>query len=70
MKRAHKDQVLDFMAAGNEITGLTALARFHCMRLGARIYDLRQQGHKIRDYWLKLSSGKRIKAYYMGAIRK
>ncbi|MBK9404834.1 MAG: hypothetical protein IPN57_09910 [Ignavibacteria bacterium] len=29
------------------ITPLQALSMFGCLRLGARIYDLKQQGHNI-----------------------
>ena len=30
------------------ITPLQALSMFGCLRLGARIYDLKQQGHDIK----------------------
>lgn len=42
------DMVLRFMQDTGSITPLDALREFCCMRLGARIYDLRRQGYAIR----------------------
>ena len=36
------------MQAGNSITPMDALKLFGCFRLGARIWDLEQAGHKIK----------------------
>ncbi|QMT41264.1 helix-turn-helix domain-containing protein [Neisseria shayeganii] len=44
---SQSQQILAWMQAGNSITPLEALQRFGCLRLGARIYDLRQSGHAI-----------------------
>lgn len=38
------DQILNYLQAGNVLTPLEALRKFNCLRLGARIYDLRQHG--------------------------
>lgn len=43
----HSDRVLAYMQAHGSITAAEAIERFGCYRLGARIYDLRQRGHKI-----------------------
>ena len=60
-----KDQILAALKAGDRLTPLDALERFGCFRLGARIFDLKQEGHDIRremvergdatvaEYWLK-----------------
>lgn len=40
-------QILDYLATGAELTPLEALQRFGCLRLGARIYALRQDGVDI-----------------------
>ena len=40
--------ILDYMKTHGSITPLEALNAFGCMRLGARIYDLRQAGIQIR----------------------
>ena len=41
------EQILRFMQVGKSITPISALNIFGCFRLGARICDLRQKGHKI-----------------------
>ena len=41
------NQILNYLKKGNAITPLLALNLFGCFRLSARIYDLRQAGHKI-----------------------
>lgn len=45
------------------LTPMQAFQWFGCMRLGARIYDLKQQGRKIREKWITLRNGKRVKAF-------
>ena len=44
---SQSQQILEYMKAGNGITPLDALHKFGCLRLGARIYDLKRDGHKI-----------------------
>ena len=41
------DKILLYMQTEGEITPLDALPEFNCMRLAARISDLRKAGHKI-----------------------
>lgn len=71
-KPTQKIQILEFMRAGNSITPLDALRKFGCMRLGARIYDLKQEGHVIRTQLVKdENSGARYARYALvskGAI--
>ena len=40
-------QILDYLKSGKTITPLTALKKFGCFRLSARIYNLKQEGHNI-----------------------
>lgn len=42
------DEILRDLELGYRITPRFALTRYGCMRLGARIYDLRKRGHDIR----------------------
>ena len=44
---SQKMQILSHMASGNSITPIDALEKFGCFRLGARIYDLKEDGHNI-----------------------
>lgn len=43
----HKAQILAHLQQGQSITPLDALEMFGCLRLGARIYDLRKDGVEI-----------------------
>lgn len=42
-----KKAILKALEAGEAVTPLDALRRWGCFRLGARIFDLRQQGYEI-----------------------
>ncbi len=39
-------KILKALLNGERLTQLEAYTRFSCTRLGARIYDLKQRGHK------------------------
>ena len=41
------DMILQYMRDTGSITPWEAMREFGCMRLGARIYDLRRRGHGI-----------------------
>ena len=43
-----KDMILSFMRENGSITQLQAAEEFGCWRLGARIWDLKADGHNIR----------------------
>ena len=47
MKRTQSDRIIDYLATGRALTPLKALHKFGTFRLGARIYDLKQEGHNI-----------------------
>ena len=40
-------QILEYLKSGKTITPLTALKKFGCFRLSARIFNLRQEGNPI-----------------------
>ena len=46
-----------------ELTALDALKKFNCFRLAARIYRLKQAGHKIEKRMQRLDNGKNIAVY-------
>lgn len=50
-REAQKKQILNWMLSGYVITQRIATDQFDCTRLGARIYDLRQDGVTIQDGW-------------------
>ena len=63
--RTQKQKILAHLKAGLSITPLDALEMFECFRLGARIFDLREDGHPIQSAFVETRSGKRVKEYWM-----
>ncbi|MGV7078456.1 helix-turn-helix domain-containing protein [Testudinibacter sp. P80/BLE/0925] len=59
--------ILTAFRKGERLTSLEALKRFGCLRLSARIYDLRKQGHDIHSETIKEPSGKHVKQYWLEA---
>jgi len=56
-----------YLKSGKSLTPLEALQKFRCMRLGARIWELKQQGADIKKYMTKVGRGeetKHVAAYY------
>ncbi len=62
MKRSQSDQILAWLKRGRTITPLQALDKFGCFRLGARIYNLRQDGYNITKKFVKVN-GKTFAKY-------
>ena len=60
-------QILKALKNGERLTHLDAEKRFNCLRLGARIYDLKQQGHKIESRMIVVPSGKCVAEYRLVA---
>ena len=49
MTNSQKQQVLDILEAGGTITPMQAYEEYGITRLGAIIFDLRQEGYPIDD---------------------
>ena len=47
MKATQEGKILAALQAGKTLTPLEALRRFGCLRLGARVHDLRRAGYPI-----------------------
>lgn len=45
--KSQTEAILEYLAAGNQLTPMDALRLFGSLRLGARIQQLRKQGHVI-----------------------
>ena len=60
-------QILKALKNGDRLTHLDAEKRFNCLRLGARIYDLKQQGRKIERRMIVVPSGKCVAEYRLVA---
>ncbi len=57
------DQILKHLRSGKHLTALEALKRFDCLRLAARIRDLKKEGHAITSTRVELPNGKRVASY-------
>jgi hypothetical protein len=56
--------ILEFMKTGADLTPLEALNLFGCMRLGARIWDLKRAGYIIQSAFVTVN-GKTFKRYWI-----
>ena len=45
--KTQNQRILTYLKSGKPLTPITALNRFGCFRLAARIADLRKDGHTI-----------------------
>lgn len=57
------DEILLHLKTGRTLTALEALRLFGCLRLGARIYDLKRRGVRIKKEMTQTASGKWIAEY-------
>ena len=55
--------IKEILLSGEAITPIDALNRLGCFRLGARIWDLRQEGWNIETKIIKGSDGKHFAEY-------
>lgn len=62
---SQSDLILDALLKGEMLTPLDALRRYGCFRLGARIWDLRQQGYDIQMRLIETPNGKHIAEYFL-----
>lgn len=62
--KTQNNQILQLLKAGSPITPQSALALFGCMRLAARIHDLKARGHVIEKEMVS-RKGKRFAVYWM-----
>lgn len=60
-KQCQADKILRYLIFGNTLTSWEALGMFGCMRLGARIYELKRQGHAIKKEMTRTARGTRGK---------
>ena len=65
--QTQSEQILKALKNGERLTHLDAEKRFNCLRLGARIYDLKKRGHNIISKMITVPSGKRVAQYWLEA---
>ncbi len=57
--------ILYYLQQGAKLTALDALDLCGTMKLSSRVGELKEQGHNIKDSWLKVDSGKKVKIYWL-----
>ena len=57
-------EILNYLNSGKRLTSLEALEKFNCLRLAARIKDLRNMGYKVETNMLQFKK-KRAAQYYI-----
>lgn len=62
------ENILAWLKRGYALTPLDALKHFGCFRLGARIWDLKQEGYNISTT-LRFIDGKRFAEYHLVKVR-
>lgn len=63
LPRTQNEQVLDYLKTVGPLTPMDAYSTFGCFRLGARVWELKQQGHRISREIVKVPSGARGARY-------
>ena len=58
-----RKQILAYLQSGNQLTSLEALQKFNCLRLSARIHELKKS-HSVQSVWTWRGE-KQVKLYYM-----
>jgi hypothetical protein len=58
------EQIRKYLKSGRKLTQLGAIARFGCLRLGARIHELRHDGEPVCSR-LVTRNGKHFAEYYI-----
>jgi hypothetical protein len=63
MKTTQSDQILSYLKLGRSLTPISALDKFGCFRLAARVNQLRNQGHQIRTRMVTIGKSVRVASY-------
>lgn len=63
--KSQTDRILEYMLSGKSITPLEALNKFGCLRLGARIADIKAKGYLVYSEFVSTPTEKKVKRYYL-----
>lgn len=61
------ERILNHLKTGKGITSIQAVSRWGVTRLSARIFEIREMGHRINRVWKTLKSGKNVVEYSLKA---
>lgn len=72
-KPTQAKRILEYMKKNGGITSLDAARDLGCMRLGARIFELKDDGHEIKSEFVEVKNryGEkcRVKRYWIGGTK-
>ena len=68
MTVSQSQRILADLKAGHSITPIDALVDYGCFRLGARIHELKQEGHVIHSEMVPTDTGKHVASYSLGVV--
>jgi len=57
------ERILKCLKSGQTLTPLEALERFGCLRLGARVYDMKKNGVPVKSEPIKVGERKWVARY-------
>ena len=66
MRESQQKMILDILSTGQRVTvRQLATKPVYSMYGGKRLSELKERGIKIKDHWVDLENGKRIKEYFL-----
>ena len=66
MRESQQKMILDILSTGQRVTvRQLATKPVYSMYGGKRLSELKERGIKIKDHWVDLDNGKRIKEYFL-----
>lgn len=67
--KTQSEKILTHMLRGNRISPIVALEEFGCMRLGARIHEIKAMGFEVQDEFVEAPGPghTRFKEYWIEA---
>ena len=63
-KQTQKEEILAYLQTGEKLTWRDAFYYFGCVRLAARIEELRREGHNIESRLIPVA-GKQVAEYWL-----
>ena len=66
-EKTQREAIATYLKSGKSLTALEALSKFGCMRLGARIWELKKEGKNIHKYTTQVGrngEAKRVACYF------
>lgn len=67
---AAKDKILKFLSTGKTLTTAQARFQYGIKNVGARIHELRTEGHSIYTNSRTLKDGRKVAEYRLGTPKK